>query len=282
MKSVSIYKLTTNTQQTIATITEEALEQYQFRPCGAYDSRKMGFAPNVIDGNYVSQINGDIILTIVEQTKAPKKYTITQEVEVKKLAYIAEYGVEPNKKTLKEMEIVVKEELLPLTQPDEPKYTTMIIKSTGLVLVEANYKKAENLLALLRKAIGSLPAVPFEVECSIGDKLDDLILEKDKVVFTLGNKANLGTPEGLTHTIGKGSIYDSNAKDLVKDGYMTTGLQLELEGNFFTLKDTLEIEGIKFDKELFSELEKGDEAGSVLIKLSEIDKLVKEVIEYLK
>jgi recombination associated protein RdgC len=149
------------------------------------------------------------------------------------------------------------------------------------VLVDGNYKKAENLLALLRKAIGSLPVVPFEGDCGIGDKLDDLVLEKGKLIFTLGNKATFGTPE-VTHSISKGSLYDSNAKDLVNDGYMTTSLQLELEGTLFTLKDTLDIDGIKFDKELFSELEKGDEAGSMLIKLSEVDKLVKEVIEYLK
>ena len=281
MKAVSIYKLT-NAQQTIATITEEVIEQFNFKPCGPHDSRKMGFSPNVIDGKYVTQVNGDIILTVVEQTKAPKKYTINQAVEVKKLAYLAEYGVEPNKVRLKEMVNIVKEELLPLTQPDEPKYATVVIKSSGIVLIEANYKKAENLLALLRKAIGSLPVVPFEVECSIGDKLDDLVLEKDKVTFTLGSKAVLVTPEALSHTISKGSLYDSNAKGLVNDGYMTTSLQLELEGTLFTLKDTLEIEGVKFDKELFSELEKGDEAGSVLIKLGEVNKIVKEVIEYLK
>lgn len=281
MKTVSLYKLT-NTQQTLASITEETISQFSFKPCGSMDTHRIGFSETEIDSLFVTQLPNKIVLSVTEQYKKPKKYSVQTLVEQQKIIFEADSGVPANKKLIKQWTLEATESLLPTTEPDEPKTYTVVIRNDGLVMVEASYKKAEDILALLRKAIGSLPVVPFEVECSVGDKLDDLVIEKDKLVFTLGNKANFATPEGLTHSISRGSLYDSNAKDLVNGGYMTTSLQLELEGTLFTLKDTLEIDGVKFDKELFSELEKGDESSSVLLKLSEVDKLVKEVVDYLK
>ena len=158
MKTVSLFKLS-NAQETLPFITEEALATCKFTPCGSYDSRRIGFTQNIVDSLFVSDVMGFVTVTVKDQVKKPKKYSIDQLVEAKSLTYLNVVGKEPSTKEIKTFQIEAKEELLPTTQPDEPKeYTIAIRKKDGLVIVEANYKKAEDLLAMIRKAIGSLPS----------------------------------------------------------------------------------------------------------------------------
>lgn len=283
MKAVSLYKLT-NTQQTLASITEEAISQFSFKPCGSTDTHRIGFSETEIDSLFVTQLPNKIVLSVTEQYKKPKKYSVQTLVEQQKIIFEADSGVPANKKLIKQWTLEATESLLPTTEPDEPKTYTVVIRNDGLVMVEASYKKAEDILSLLRKTIGSLPVVPVETEIPVGDFLDSLVTAKSSDKITLGNKGVFLTSEGLSHTLSKGSLYDSSAKELVEDeGAMTSLLSVNYDGVVdFTIKDDLSLSGIKFDKEVFIEVEKDDVASTTILKLNEIDKIVDDILGRVK
>ena len=283
MKTLSLFKLT-DEQQTLNTLTEDLLTQYKFTPCGKHDALRMGFTENIVDGMFVSDVMGYVVVTVKEQTKKPKKYSVDQLVEEKSANHENLFGKSPTKGEVKSFAIEAREELLPNTEPDEPKvYTVAFRKKDGLVLVEANYKKAESLLALLRKTLGSLPVIPLETDTPVTDFMDEAVGKSLSDTLTLGSKGKF-VGEDMVHSLSKGSLYDDHAKDLIKDGFLAEDIQMEYEGIItFSLKADLLLDGLKFDKELFAtEDGESDEAGNFVLKLTEVNKLVDDLLSRLE
>lgn len=282
MKTITLYELKKDSDFKYDLLAEETLASYEFSPCGELDKRKVGFVPCVTSSTFVDKINTKhhnyTVVCIQEQKKTPEKYLIDEYVSVKEREYLNEVGDEPDKSTLK----VWKEEgtdiILKTTYPKQPKQYTVAFRSDGLVLVEAKGKLAEDLLSFVRKVLGTLPVVPKQTETSVTDLMDEMVKTSEKSIFTLGDKVSLEDDEGLSHILSKGSVYSSDAEDYVKDGMFVTSLELEYDGTTtFTLKDDLVMDGFKFDKD-FLEEEKDSEAGTMILKLNEIDKVVDEIL----
>lgn len=288
MKTVSLYTFTKDaTFDTKSMITEEAISSFKFTPCGELEMRKMGFTPNSISGMFVDEINVDnstfTMVTVREQVKTPEKYLIENYVDAKTIQYLADTdGMTPEKSLVKEWREDGKNLILASTHPKKPKDYVILIRNDGVVFVEAKGNKAENILALLRKAIGTLPVIPMETEKPVTDFLDDFVINSSRDIFTLGNKAVLVDGDELVHTLSKGSVYDSDASEYVKQGMMTTELELDYDGVVtFLLKEGLVFDSIKFDKE-FNEEGKEDEAGNFFLQMVEINKFVNDILSRLK
>ena len=287
MKTVSLYTFTKDSQFDLKSITEETLSSFKFTPCGELDLRKTGFAPNSISGMFVDEIKIDnetfTMMTIREQVKSPEKYLVENYVEAKKLQYITDTdGNLPEKSVVKEWKEEGTNIVLATTHPKKPKDYVILIRSDGVLFVEAKGNKAESLLSLLRKAVGSLPVIPMETDKPVTDFLDDFVVNSGKDIFTLGNKAVLIDGDELVHTLSKGSVYDSDAADYVKNGMMTMELALNYDGVVdLILKDGLIFDSIKFDKE-FNEEGKDDEAGNFFLQMVEINKFVNDILSRLK
>ncbi len=290
MKAVSLYTIPEEKQfNTKAVVTNEVLHNFQFRPCGATEVRKMGFTANVVSGEFVDVVNVEgnsfHVVTIREQKKTPEKYLIEQEVDIKKVLFSADSdGQEPSKQLLKEWKDEATLKVLEITPPKKPVDFVIAIRNDGVVFVEAKPKQAENLLALLRKAIGSLPAVLLETEIPVTDLLDTLVEKNVSDILTLGDKVELIDGENIKHTLTKGSVYNSDASDYVaKEGMNVVSLALEYDGVVsFKLTDELVFDGIKFSKDLFESdaaYEKDfSEATSFILKLDELNKTVNNVL----
>ena len=292
MKAVSLFKFTKDSEFKIKEmLQEDVLAQHKFSPCGDLDKRKIGFVKNVTSGTFVDEIhvegNSFHVVTIREQKKTPEKYLIEQEVDVKKVLFSSDSeGQEPSKQLLKEWKEEATLKVLEITPPKKPVDFVIAIRNDGVVFVEAKPKQAENLLALLRKAIGSLPVVPLETEIPVTDLLDTLVEKNVSDILTLGDKVELIDGESIKHTLTKGSVYNSDASDYVaKEGMNVMSLALEYDGVVsFKLTDELVFDGIKFSKDLFETIgdegEKKDvsEATSFILKLDELNKTVNNVL----
>lgn len=265
-------------------VTEELISNSPFNALTteSLEKRKMGFVPNLVSGQYVDKIsvkeNSFIVVTIREQKKTPEKYMIDQLINVEKVKYLADTGEEPSKGLLKEWKESATDAVTTKTPPKKPKDYVVAIRNDGLIFVEAKGKLVEDLTALVRKAVGTFPVVPFEPETPISDFMDEFVGKGKKDIFTLGGKAKLVDPMEVTYTIAKGSLYDTDASSYVNDSEMRVeSVELDYDGMVsFTLKDTFVLESVKFDKERFESDE--SEAGSFFLKLEEMNKLVKELI----
>ncbi|QXN60188.1 hypothetical protein KUA24_121 [Vibrio phage HNL01] len=270
-------------------------EKFKFTQCTEMQKKSVGFVPTPL-GNFVDENNGDIFLTFCSQKKAPNRWDIQQtldrkvdnwkagiiEQEVNKGSCVeAMMGLDltPNKKIIKEFKSEAEVEVLQRTYPTEPKTQQMIIKPNGVLIVEGNPNGAEEAIGLVRKVLGSFPAIPREFEGSVGDLLDSFVSEEINETITLGNKALFVTPEERKVQVSGESVYGSEAQDFVKkDGMMTTAVEIQYDGMISCLmRDSMTFDAIKFSEELTEDFEEADTAGTFLVCASELSKLVEDI-----
>jgi recombination associated protein RdgC len=170
----------------------------------------------------------------------------------------------------------------------KPSYTDAFIdQEKGLVIVNASsFKKAEDLLSLLRKAMGSLPVVPLNVAYA------------PRLAMTRWVGYWVGYGHGLAETFSQGGKYslvsgDSQSKsarfneyesteitDLIDNGAEVVSMSLKNTDLSFTLDEDLRIKGIKDIREIDTDEEIENQFESdCIVTHGLITKLVEEIID---
>lgn len=288
MKLVSLYQIQKERQfDTTAVITEEALSNTKFTPCGDHDKIKTGFVKNEGYNEYLTEFSlGNekyLMMSFCQQKKVPESYAVKQIVKTRENLYFEETGKKAEKGLVKTFKEEAEVEVLKSTHPKEPKVARIIFRlSDNMILVEGKGNQAETMLALLRKAIGSLPAIPYQTDLPLSDLMDSMVSDMINDKFTLGDKVTVEDPEGLVHKFEKGSIYDTDSDKYVTEGCFVSSVSLDYDGAIkFILKDTFTLEGVKIDKEIV-ETEELDKQGTLLLTVDLIVQAVDNLIERLK
>ena len=147
-----------------AAALESAMADFKFSPCSSQDISKFGFS-NALGKQGNTLVHSAECYHMVAVTKEAKmlpslvvkealdaKVELIEQVEGRKLA-------KKEKDSLKD-EVI--QDLLPRAFTRQSVTRALIMPESQLILVDSSsYSKAEDLLALLRKAIGSLPVIPL-------------------------------------------------------------------------------------------------------------------------
>ena len=159
-KNAKIYKIT----QPLAFSSEafeELLGEHEFRHCGAHDLATMGFA-RCIGGLFAHVAQGMFTIRIQKEEKLLPGSVINQELEEVVERIEMETGAPVGKKAKADIKQEIITKLLPQAFTDRKSTYGTIIPESNLVIVHAGSdSQAEAWLAMVRKAIGSLPVVPF-------------------------------------------------------------------------------------------------------------------------
>ncbi len=139
------------------------LETLQFRPCGAHETVSFGWTSplSTAESDLVHSTNGYIMLCVKKQEKVLPTAVVNEMIQEK----VAEAEEQQGRKLSKKERTQLKDELifdlLPRAFTFSKKMYAYIDPTGGWIVVDAaSAKGAEDLLTLLRKAMGSLPAVP--------------------------------------------------------------------------------------------------------------------------
>lgn len=283
MKKVTMLKIKSENEFNIDDmIKEEDISNFEFSGLSSMDLRKIGFVKNKTSFTFVDKIqldkNNYTLMTVREQKKIPEKYLIETLVNAKKTLYFSETGKTAAKTTIKEWTEEARNEILVQTLPKKPKDMMIAIRDDGLVLVEeSSSKTVEDVVACVRKAVGTFPVDPLETNKDVSEVLGQMVAKNLSDVFTLGNEVSLLDEESLKHNLSNGSVYDSDADKYVKDGMLVTKLGLQYDGAVnFVINDNLCLDKIRFDKEFLDA--EDSEAGNLLLKLSELNNVINELL----
>lgn len=260
---------------------EEVFESYKFAPPSATEKERAGFSPTILDGKYVSDLQGDILIKVTQQGKAINKNEIKDLSYAKELIWMEENKEDSVPKKVKKT-LMEDAELLVIqkTYPKEAVHGYILIRKDGLVLVEGKGAAAEKLVSLVRKAVGSFPAYPVQVEKDVNGMLKDWVktgLNGD--IFTLGAKATLLSEQGTEYsTKGEDISHDPHAMSILKSDQSTvTKVEVTYDGIIdVTVTDELTFEGIKVDKDLTSG--EDSDAGGIFVIHKEVNKMVDDVL----
>lgn len=174
-KNVIAYRF--NKQFTVdAAALESAMEEFKFTPCGPQDISKFGFT-NALGKHgqaLVHSAEGYHMVAVTKESKilpaAAVKEAVTAKVELIEQA-------EGRKLAKKEKDAIndeVIQEMLPRAFTKSSVTRALIMPELQLILVDSSScAKAEELLALLRKSLGSLPVIPLSYKTPVESTLTE-------------------------------------------------------------------------------------------------------------
>lgn len=285
-KKITMFKV--ESPSTVINKIVESVEEFsnfKFKSPSATEKKRMGFSHTGFNfEEYVSLIDHNVILKVTTQEKKPNKNKVAHLVKEKEVTFLEANPEEETvtKQMSKMFKEEVEEEVLKETFPSEEKHSFVVIRPNGMILVEGSAKQAETIISLIRKTIGSLPAIPYESEGDVLDMLKAWVKEDVCDTITLGQKANLIDVNENEYKA-KGALGGCSkvASILKEDTAVVTSVEISREYiKKVVVDEDLVFSGITFDKE-FTEDEESEEA-SLILQMNEVFLLIDDVVNRLK
>lgn len=294
-KNLLVYRLSREVSLS-ADEMEKQLSQFTFTPCGSQDMAKTGWvSPMGSHGGdaLTHSHNGQILLCARQEQKILPSPVIKQELQAK----IEQIENEQHRKLKKTEKDSLKDEVLHSLMPrafSRFSQTFMWIDTVnGLIMVDAaSAKKAEDMLALLRKSLGSLPVVPLTMESPIELTLTEWVRSGETPAgFTLQDEAELKAilEEGGVIRCKKQALVSDEIATHIENGKLVTKLAVDWQERIaVVLADDGSIKRLKFSdviREQNDDIDRDDFAqrfdADFILMTGELAALIQNLVEAL-
>lgn len=255
-KNIAAYRFTRETEITAQEL-EEQLQEFAFTPCGNQDKQKFGWvsALGKFGQTHTHVCDGNILICSQKEEKLLPASVVKEELEQR----IEKQELEldrPLRKTEKEtLKDDVVMQLLPRAFTKRARITALIMPKQQLILVDAaSTNKAEELLSLLRKSMGSLPIAPAATQIDLDALMTSWL--KDETApsgFEFGEEAELRSllEDGGIIRCKQQNLMSDEIKTHLEADKIVTKLALNWKERVtFVLHEDLTLKRIKFNDEL--------------------------------
>lgn len=269
-KNIQIYRMSRDIALDAAEMQSQ-MAQFVFSPCGSQDMAKTGWVSPMgkFGGDQLVHTAGhQLLICAKREEKMLPAPVIKQELAGK----IEQLEGEQHRKLKKTEKDSLKDEVLHSLMPRAFSRLTQtfmwIDLDNRLIMVAAvSAKKAEDMLALLRKSLGSLPVVPLTMETPIELTLTEWVRSgQPPAGFALQDEAELKAilEEGGTIRCKKQALVSDEIGIHIENGKLVTQVSMDWQervsfqiNDSFTLKklkpsDTLADQNDDIDREDFS------------------------------
>ncbi|MEE2001060.1 recombination-associated protein RdgC [Alkalimonas sp. MEB108] len=242
---------------------EQALAEFRFTPCTGQQQSSLGFSfPFESAQSYCYQNQQYLFFAVKRQEKLLPAAVVQDEMQPRLQALEAEKGRALSRKEKDSIKEEVTFELLPrafsktqlvLACYDQSKHRIMIHTSSS--------SRAEEVLALLRKAIGSLPALPWLDPYRLSNCLQFWLQSKQlPASFQLGHEVELKAPdeEGAKVRFSNHLLTTDEVQSHLQDKQVTRLELQQEEGLSLKVCDDGSLKSIRYHDSISS---KNDELG---------------------
>ena len=236
---------------------ELALSDLEFSPCGSQDISKFGFTSALGDkgGSLVHEYNGRFMVCATKESKMLPSQVIKSELD----KMVSNIELAEGRKVTKKEKSSLKDEiittLLPRAFTKQSQTRALILPELNMVLVDSSSaSKAEELLALLRKALGSLPVVCLEFNNPVSEVLTKWVSASEVGnYFEMLNEAELVGDDKDIAKFKNQDLTEQEVIDHVLQGKSVNKLALKFTDSIeFIMQSDNSIKRIKFSEEFMA------------------------------
>lgn len=261
-KNCLIYRINRNFRIADLDLFEQQLSEFKFTSCGPNDKQKFGWVtPLGQCGSLFSHLVGNNLLICAKKEEKILPASVVKEKVNERINMMeSEYGMPLKKRDKDNIKDDIITELLPQAFTRSEVVRLLIMQDLGFIIVDTgSSKKAEDVLALLRKTIGSLPVVPVMVDQYVNEALTAWVKSGETPKgFTLLDSAEFTSINGDKSTVKcKNQELHSDEMIIHIESHKTvTKLALDWQDRIsFTLTEDLYLKGVKYSDELIDQNE---------------------------
>jgi recombination associated protein RdgC len=235
---------------------DELLQQNAFTPLGSTEMRHFGWTNSLGKGsNLTTESDGNVLICARSEVKILPAPAVKDELAKWVEAFEAANGRTASKKEREQM----KEDVLFMMLPRAfnrvtDTYAYINTKENIIVINSASRGKAEDLLALLRSTIGTLPVASIRHESDINTVMTEWLTVDSDYTFVkrgwlLGREAEFAAPgdDSATAKVKNEDLSGAEVKAHLDSDQYVTKIELEYSDTMsFMLNDDLSIKRIKF------------------------------------
>lgn len=229
---------------------EQQLQTMAFSPCAAQDMAKSGWINVTSDGLLLAE-NGQYLLCCQTESKIMPVSTLNDYVAEK----VEKMEREQSRKVRRNERVSLRDEALCVLLPRafsrrSQSYIWIDSVNSRIYVDAASAKAAEDMLALLRKTIGSLPVIPMMTADPIELTLTEWLRAAELPAgFALGDEAELAAilEDGGKIRCKKQDLLSDEVRTHIEAGKLVTQLSLDWQERILCrVSDDLSIKGIKY------------------------------------
>ncbi len=194
-KNLKLFRLTSAFSHSEQDL-QQALEHVSFRPCGSQELHSTGWHAPIPGGDLLYHgANGNYLFCLRKQERLLPAAVVNAKLAEKVDELERESGTPVGKKAQQEIKEQLLLQMLPQAFTKDSFTWGMVCPAANLVVVDSSADtKAEDFLAHLRKALESLPVVPW-ARRSLAAELSTWVTEQPPEHFELQLEAELQEPE---------------------------------------------------------------------------------------
>jgi len=263
-KNLLVYRLTEKCPED-TNEWQNLLSSEAFTPCKSHDIVKSGWTnpgPNNSDELTFSS-NGFIMLCLKTQEKILPSSVINEQL-LERLELLSE---KESRKASKKEKLSMKEDIIHELLPRAFSRTKLLhayidVQQQWLIINSSSTTQAEAVINLIRKCLGSFPAIPLSTKNLPRALMTDWLKNNPPLPFKLGGECELTDNEEKSSKIScKGqNLHDEDIQSHLKIGVSVTQLSLHWDERVqCTLNDKLAIKKLKFSDLLLEKAESAED-----------------------